>query len=176
MLIQLTKKTANPVDKETANPVVKETANPVEKKTANLVVKETVNPVDKETANPVIPSDESKVHIEVLSVLWGNRLPIPDGSLPLSRYKGLKTKQKRADGSHYLLKHPSTRLGVRFLQEGKIPSTTSAADVAATWASGTQSTDVALPRMLTWDPHVDMAMGLHATWHHSGGDTCRAND
>ncbi|GKB46615.1 hypothetical protein Tco_0897368 [Tanacetum coccineum] len=32
-----------------------------------------------------IPSGESKVHIEVLSVLWGNRLPIPDGSLPLSR-------------------------------------------------------------------------------------------
>ncbi|GJT76455.1 hypothetical protein Tco_1043180 [Tanacetum coccineum] len=33
-----------------------------------------------------IPSGESKVYIEVLSVLWGNRLPIPDGSLPLSRY------------------------------------------------------------------------------------------
>ncbi|GKB88004.1 hypothetical protein Tco_0960276, partial [Tanacetum coccineum] len=32
-----------------------------------------------------IPSSESKVHIEVLSVLWGNRLPILDGSLPLSR-------------------------------------------------------------------------------------------
>ncbi|GJX19598.1 reverse transcriptase domain-containing protein [Tanacetum coccineum] len=32
-----------------------------------------------------IPSGKSKVHIEVLSVLWGNRLPIPDGSLPLSR-------------------------------------------------------------------------------------------
>ncbi|GJW20297.1 hypothetical protein Tco_0030919 [Tanacetum coccineum] len=32
-----------------------------------------------------IPSGESKVHIEVLSVLWGNRLPNPDGSLPLSR-------------------------------------------------------------------------------------------
>ncbi|GKC09886.1 hypothetical protein Tco_1001496, partial [Tanacetum coccineum] len=31
-----------------------------------------------------IPSGESKVHIEVLSVLWGNRLSIPDGSLPLS--------------------------------------------------------------------------------------------
>ncbi|GKD25837.1 reverse transcriptase domain-containing protein, partial [Tanacetum coccineum] len=30
-----------------------------------------------------IPSGESKVHIEVLSVLWGNRLPIPDGLLPL---------------------------------------------------------------------------------------------
>ncbi|GJU14232.1 reverse transcriptase domain-containing protein [Tanacetum coccineum] len=29
-----------------------------------------------------IPFGESKVHIEVLSVLWGNRLPIPDGSLP----------------------------------------------------------------------------------------------
>ncbi|GJV41548.1 hypothetical protein Tco_1419988 [Tanacetum coccineum] len=33
----------------------------------------------------VIPSDESKVHIEVLSVLWGNRLPISDDSFPLSR-------------------------------------------------------------------------------------------
>nr|GEW03768.1 reverse transcriptase domain-containing protein [Tanacetum cinerariifolium] len=31
-----------------------------------------------------IPSGEIKVHIDVLSVLWGNRLPIPDGSLPLS--------------------------------------------------------------------------------------------
>ncbi|GJZ88443.1 hypothetical protein Tco_0660225, partial [Tanacetum coccineum] len=31
-----------------------------------------------------IPSGESKVHIEVLSVLWGNRLPIPDGSLLFS--------------------------------------------------------------------------------------------
>ncbi|GJS95155.1 hypothetical protein Tco_0802123 [Tanacetum coccineum] len=35
-----------------------------------------------------IPSGESKVHIEVLSVLWGNRLPILDGSLPLSRAYG----------------------------------------------------------------------------------------
>ncbi|GJY45979.1 reverse transcriptase domain-containing protein [Tanacetum coccineum] len=33
-----------------------------------------------------IPSGESKVHIELLSLLWGNRLPIPDDSLPLSRY------------------------------------------------------------------------------------------
>nr|GEZ12970.1 DNA-directed DNA polymerase [Tanacetum cinerariifolium] len=32
-----------------------------------------------------IPSGEIKVHIKVLLVLWGNRLPIPDGSLPLSR-------------------------------------------------------------------------------------------
>nr|GEV49959.1 zf-CCHC domain-containing protein/UBN2 domain-containing protein [Tanacetum cinerariifolium] len=32
-----------------------------------------------------IPYGESKVHIEVLSVLWGNRLPIPNGLLPLSR-------------------------------------------------------------------------------------------
>ncbi|GJQ99870.1 hypothetical protein Tco_0522855 [Tanacetum coccineum] len=31
-----------------------------------------------------IPSGESKIHIEVLLVLWENRLPIPDGSLPLS--------------------------------------------------------------------------------------------
>ncbi|GJU11277.1 reverse transcriptase domain-containing protein [Tanacetum coccineum] len=32
-----------------------------------------------------IPSGEIKVHIEVLSMLWGNKLPIPNGSLPLSR-------------------------------------------------------------------------------------------
>ncbi|GKD23142.1 reverse transcriptase domain-containing protein [Tanacetum coccineum] len=31
-----------------------------------------------------IPSDESKVLIKVLSMLWGNRLPILDDSLPLS--------------------------------------------------------------------------------------------
>ncbi|GJU48019.1 hypothetical protein Tco_1217574, partial [Tanacetum coccineum] len=35
-----------------------------------------------------IPSSESKVHIEVLSVLWGNRLLISDGLLPLSRPHG----------------------------------------------------------------------------------------
>ncbi|GJX89541.1 hypothetical protein Tco_0341555 [Tanacetum coccineum] len=34
--------------------------------------------------NLEIPFDESKEHIEVSSVLWENRLPIPDGSLPLS--------------------------------------------------------------------------------------------
>ncbi|GJY49444.1 hypothetical protein Tco_0439400 [Tanacetum coccineum] len=42
-----------------------------------------------------IPSGESKVHIEVLSVLWGNRLPIPDGSLPLSRYGFITKEQKQ---------------------------------------------------------------------------------
>ncbi|GJS27534.1 reverse transcriptase domain-containing protein [Tanacetum coccineum] len=49
-----------------------------------------------------IHSDESKVHIEVLLLLWGNRLLIPDGSLPLSRYKGLKTKQKRCHISKWV--------------------------------------------------------------------------
>ncbi|GKB09731.1 reverse transcriptase domain-containing protein [Tanacetum coccineum] len=34
-----------------------------------------------------IPSGESKVHIEVLSMLWGNRLPIPVSSLPLPSYR-----------------------------------------------------------------------------------------
>ncbi|GJS05384.1 hypothetical protein Tco_0321892 [Tanacetum coccineum] len=43
-----------------------------------------------------IPSGESKVHIEVLSVLWGNRLPIPNGSLPLSRYQIFKKGQKQS--------------------------------------------------------------------------------
>ncbi|GJT07567.1 hypothetical protein Tco_0842029 [Tanacetum coccineum] len=34
---------------------------------------------------------------------------------------------------------------------------TSAADVAATWASGTQLADMALPHRLTWDLHADVA-------------------
>ncbi|GJV47668.1 reverse transcriptase domain-containing protein [Tanacetum coccineum] len=41
-----------------------------------------------------IPSGEIKVDIEVLSVLWENRLPIPDGSLPLSRYGYCKNLKK----------------------------------------------------------------------------------
>ncbi|GJR75699.1 hypothetical protein Tco_0088064 [Tanacetum coccineum] len=41
-------------------------------------------------------SGEITVHIEVLSVLWGNRLPIPDGSLPLSRIaRGTAPKEKK---------------------------------------------------------------------------------
>ncbi|GJT91820.1 hypothetical protein Tco_1080665 [Tanacetum coccineum] len=42
-----------------------------------------------------IPSGESKVHIEVLSVLWGNRLPILDGSLPLSSTQNERGKNQR---------------------------------------------------------------------------------
>ncbi|GJX31302.1 hypothetical protein Tco_0241157 [Tanacetum coccineum] len=42
-----------------------------------------------------IPSGESKVHIEVLLVLWGNRLPIPDGSLPLLRKRIFKKRNKK---------------------------------------------------------------------------------
>ncbi|GJY00805.1 hypothetical protein Tco_0358957 [Tanacetum coccineum] len=50
-----------------------------------------------------IPSDESKVHIEVLSVLWGNRLPIPDGSLPLSRIlQGFIVEQKKENWIEFL--------------------------------------------------------------------------
>ncbi|GKA63695.1 reverse transcriptase domain-containing protein [Tanacetum coccineum] len=53
-----------------------------------------------------IPSGEIKVHIEVLSMLWGNRLPIPDGSLPLSRVEVTdisnmdKNKLKRTKPEH----------------------------------------------------------------------------
>ncbi|GJW71287.1 reverse transcriptase domain-containing protein [Tanacetum coccineum] len=43
--------------------------------------------------NPRIPSGESKVHIKVLSVLWGNRLPIRNGSLPLSSHLIKELKQ-----------------------------------------------------------------------------------
>ncbi|GKC27899.1 hypothetical protein Tco_1035193, partial [Tanacetum coccineum] len=66
-------------------------------------------PDNEDSKNPFveIPSGESKVHIEVLLVLWGNRLPIPDGSLPLSRsnlrdqsdgldYQGLRFKVRYA--------------------------------------------------------------------------------
>ncbi|GJT31000.1 hypothetical protein Tco_0911275, partial [Tanacetum coccineum] len=57
-----------------------------------------------------ISSGESKVHIEVLSVLWRNRLPIPDGSLPLSSllHSGLPS------GSLPMLQ-PSKKVG------GKLP-------------------------------------------------------
>ncbi|GJS39715.1 retrovirus-related pol polyprotein from transposon TNT 1-94 [Tanacetum coccineum] len=58
-----------------------------------------------------IPSDESKVHIEVLLVLWRNRLLIPDGSLPLSsRLKGVV--QNLTFGMHSL----------KIIQEGVWPS------------------------------------------------------
>ncbi|GJX05444.1 hypothetical protein Tco_0191360 [Tanacetum coccineum] len=55
-----------------------------------------------------IPSGESKVHIEVLSVLWGNRLPIPDGSLPLSRYGYITKgqKQSKTDKTEHGLRAP----------------------------------------------------------------------
>ncbi|GJS75306.1 cyclin-dependent kinase D-3-like protein [Tanacetum coccineum] len=45
-----------------------------------------------------IPSGEIKVHIEVLSVLWGNRLPIPDGSLPLSSEDDEAISQTNTEG------------------------------------------------------------------------------
>ncbi|GJR82945.1 hypothetical protein Tco_0153730 [Tanacetum coccineum] len=62
----------------------------------SLMIESSVSfhPKDKEIQGDLdpfieIPSGESKVHSEVLSVLWGNRLSIPDGSLSLSsRLKG----------------------------------------------------------------------------------------
>ncbi|GKG64542.1 hypothetical protein Tco_0661582, partial [Tanacetum coccineum] len=42
------------------------------------------------------------------------------------------------------------------------PSDTSAADVAATWASRTQLADLALPRRLTWDLHAYVAADVVA--------------
>ncbi|GJS29316.1 hypothetical protein Tco_0489936 [Tanacetum coccineum] len=54
-----------------------------------------------------IPSGKSKVHIEVLSVLWGNRLPIPNGSLPLSRLSHPRSTSKRLKGSFAISGEPS---------------------------------------------------------------------
>ncbi|GJV35144.1 reverse transcriptase domain-containing protein [Tanacetum coccineum] len=51
---------------------------------------------DYEAPRSQIPSGEIKVHIEVLSVLWENRLSIPDGSLPLSRYRIYKKDKNKA--------------------------------------------------------------------------------
>ncbi|GKE29380.1 hypothetical protein Tco_1444764 [Tanacetum coccineum] len=58
--------------------------------------------------------------------------------------------------------------------EGKIPSATSAADVAVTWASGTQLAYVALPRRLTWDSHADVATDV--VTQPGCGDTWPSND
>ncbi|GJT11061.1 hypothetical protein Tco_0858103, partial [Tanacetum coccineum] len=62
-----------------------------------------------------IPSGEIKVHIEVLSVLWGNRLLIPYDSLPLSSLqKGRRNHRGREDletlWKLVKAKHGSTRL------------------------------------------------------------------
>ncbi|GJS77634.1 retrovirus-related pol polyprotein from transposon TNT 1-94 [Tanacetum coccineum] len=54
-------------------------------------------PIDDLMTEDKIPSGESKAHIEVLSVLWGNRLPIPDGSLPLSSSPVSHGSQPNAD-------------------------------------------------------------------------------
>ncbi|GKB22529.1 hypothetical protein Tco_0861930 [Tanacetum coccineum] len=48
-----------------------------------MIVKTTVAVFQSSTLE--IPSDESKEHIEVLSVLWGNRLSFPDGSFSLTQ-------------------------------------------------------------------------------------------
>nr|GEU40513.1 hypothetical protein [Tanacetum cinerariifolium] len=44
-----------------------------------------------------IPSDESKVHIKLLLVLWGNTLSIFDGSLPLSRFDPFDSAFKKVE-------------------------------------------------------------------------------
>ncbi|GJV19412.1 retrovirus-related pol polyprotein from transposon TNT 1-94 [Tanacetum coccineum] len=65
---------------------------------------------------PVISSGESKVHFEVLSVLWGNRLPIPDGSLPLSSSRlkgGGNNNNNKSETDKSLLDHG--RLAYRFV-------------------------------------------------------------
>ncbi|GKD52044.1 hypothetical protein Tco_1281020 [Tanacetum coccineum] len=65
-----------------------------------------------------------------------------------------------AIGLLVLLKASTKSDWVRICLRANIPSATSAADVAATWASGTQSADVALPRGLTWDLHADIAASV----------------
>ncbi|GJZ58521.1 hypothetical protein Tco_0614015 [Tanacetum coccineum] len=73
-----------------------------------------VNKIALRGGNPcvmliLIPSGESKVHIEVLSVLWGNRLPIPDGSLPLSRSPHWQSRGMRLAGETCNLSNGSKR-------------------------------------------------------------------
>ncbi|GKA53572.1 reverse transcriptase domain-containing protein [Tanacetum coccineum] len=68
-----------------------------------------------------IPSGEIKVHIEVLSVLWGNRLPIPDGSLPLSsRLKGGgNNKNNKSETDKSLLDHGRLAYRCDSFQKGR---------------------------------------------------------
>ncbi|GKE57604.1 hypothetical protein Tco_1496789 [Tanacetum coccineum] len=63
-----------------------------------------------------IPSDESKVYIEVLSVLWENRLPIPDGSLPLSSSK----KYEKSIFGSFAKNHPNNRYSCESTIIGRI--------------------------------------------------------
>nr|GEW28525.1 reverse transcriptase domain-containing protein [Tanacetum cinerariifolium] len=125
-----------------------------------------------------IPSGESKVPIEVLSVLWRNRLPIQmsaDEALP-RRLTWDPPADVAADVAWVHMPHGTTqvviggslmidcRSGVQILRESYIPSATSAADVAATCANGTQSADVALPCRLTWGPPANVAVSV--AWVH----------
>ncbi|GKA31096.1 hypothetical protein Tco_0717401 [Tanacetum coccineum] len=54
-----------------------------------------------------------------------------------------------AIGLLVLLKASTKRSWVRICLRANIPSATSAADVAVTWACGTQSADMAVPHGLT---------------------------
>ncbi|GJY01743.1 retrotransposon protein, putative, ty1-copia subclass [Tanacetum coccineum] len=70
-----------------------------------------------------IPSSESKVHIEILLVLWGNRLPIPDGSLPLSSNKRVKRNLDSTYLWHCRLAHINKKRIEKLQQEGLLKST-----------------------------------------------------
>ncbi|GJY27762.1 hypothetical protein Tco_0403529, partial [Tanacetum coccineum] len=67
-----------------------------------------------------IPSGEIKVHIEVLQVLWGNRLPILDGSLPLSsRLKGGGNNNNKSETDKSLLDHGRLAYRCDSFQKGR---------------------------------------------------------
>ncbi|GJS49106.1 hypothetical protein Tco_0599227 [Tanacetum coccineum] len=80
--------------------------NVVSKSSLNSTIKDFLgqaqNPLDQTVHRCLkIPSGEIKVHIKVLSMLWGNRIPIPDGSLPLSRFR--ESLRRVIDGTEALL-------------------------------------------------------------------------
>ncbi|GJX23923.1 hypothetical protein Tco_0228368 [Tanacetum coccineum] len=68
-----------------------------------------------------IPSGESKVHIEVLLVLWGNRLLIPDGSLPLSRFAPQLHESAGGLPKKKLVSHSCSLAGSTSAMEVSIP-------------------------------------------------------
>nr|GEY15224.1 hypothetical protein [Tanacetum cinerariifolium] len=64
------------------------------------------------TMDQRIPSDESKVHIEVLLVLWGNKLSFPDGSFLLTqKFKDHRTRNLAIIKSTWMTRrcHMATR-------------------------------------------------------------------
>nr|GEZ20322.1 hypothetical protein [Tanacetum cinerariifolium] len=87
-----------------------------------------------------IPYGEIKVHIEVLSVLWGNRLPILNGSLQLSR----DLQKTNIDQLH-------AYLGQHEFHTNKGRHTSSATGTSRTYTSGASGNNFGKQRIVVYN-------------------------